>query len=299
MPPATRSDIAAQARWIGPDVLAMESGMRNAVKSFVRIAGLSMLLAWAAHAAWAAELPAPETLEKQMGTPPQAFAVYEPHLSVGDRHVTIRYVGYPAIVVFERILGDGWRRQGEAVEFRALDGYVSRVPVSQFFRERAYLVFARQDGAPFTVNNLRQNERDVPLAPWYLIWDNIANPALIAEGARNWPYQVKEIRLVALSDRALLPKGLDPRFRPGAALVKTHCLTCHKVNGHGGAKFEGNLAELTKDYDRADFLRLLLIPAAQRDGATMPALSDRLPEPERRRIAGAIFDYLRAVPILP
>ena len=273
--------------------------MRNAVALFSRIAGLSMLLACAAQAAWAAELPAPQTLEKQVQTPPQAIAVYEPHLSVGDRHVTIRYVGYPAVAVFERLLGKRWQDKGEAVEFRALDGYVSRLPVSRFLRERAYLVFARQDGAPFTVNNLRQNETDVPLAPWYLVWDNIGNPALIAEGARNWPHQVKEMRLVALSDRALLPKGLDPRFRAGAALVKTHCLTCHKVNGYGGEKFAGNLAEIAKDSDRADFLRLLLVPAAQRDGATMPALSDRLPEAERRRIAGAIFDYLRAVPVLP
>ena len=266
-----------------------------------RIAGAITLSAAAlfAGAAHAADLPAPQALQRQMPTPPQAFAVYEPHLSVGDRHVTIRYVGWPAVAVFERLLGRNWQKRGEAVEFRALDGYVSRLPVSRFLRERAYLVFARQDGAPFTVDNLRQNEKDVPLAPWYLVWDNIGNPALIAEGARNWPYQVKEIGLVALSDAALLPKGLDPRFRPGAALAKTHCLTCHKVNGYGGEKFAGNLAEIAKGYDRADFFRLLLVPAAQRDGATMPALSDRLPEAERRRIAGAIFDYLRAVPVLP
>ena len=270
--------------------------MQIAGNVLCRIAGVATLFACTAHAA---DLPPPETLQRQMRTPPQAFAVYEPHLSVGNRHVTIRYVGYPAVAVFERILGRDWRSRGETLEFRALDGYVSRLPVRRFLRGRAYLVFARQDGAPFTVDNLRQNEKDVPLAPWYLVWDNIGNPALIAEGARNWPYQVKEINLVTLSDRALLPKGLDPRFRPGAALVKTHCLTCHKVNGYGGEKFVGNLAEITKDLARADFLRLLLVPAAQRDGATMPALSDRLPGAERRRIAGAIFDYLRAVPVLP
>ena len=270
--------------------------MRFAGNFLCRIAGAAALFACAAQAA---DLPAPQTLQRQMPAPPQAFAVYEPHLSVGDRHVTIRYVGYPAVAVFERILGRNWQKRGEAVELRALDGYVSRLPVSRFLAKRGFLVFARQDGAPFTVNNLRQNEKDVPLGPWYLVWDNIGNPALIAEGARNWPYQVKEIRLVALSDRALLPEGLDPRFRPGAALVKTHCLTCHKVNGYGGEKFAGNLAEIAKDSDRADFLRLLLVPAAQRDGATMPALSDRLPEAERRRIAGAIFYYLKAVPVLP
>ena len=273
--------------------------MHNVLSFFGRIAGLAVLLGCAAQTVRGAELPPVQTLQRLMDAPAQAVQVYEPHLSVGDRHVAIRYVGYPAAAVFERILGKRWQDKGEAVEFRALDGYVSRLRVARFGREKAYLVFARHDGAPFTVNNLRQNEKDVPLGPWYLVWDNIGNPALIAEGARNWPYQVKEIRLVALSDRALLPKGLDPRFRPAAALAKTHCLQCHKVNGFGGEKFEGNLAKITKDTERAAFLRLLLVPAAQREGATMPALSDRLPEAERRRIAGAIFDYLRAVPVLP
>ena len=150
------------------------------------------------------------------------------------------------------------------------------------------------------MNNLQQNEKDVPLAPWYLVWDNIANPALIAEGARNWPYQVKEINLVTLSDAALLPKGLDPRFRPGAALVKTHCLQCHKVNGFGGEKFEGNLAKSTPGTPAGRIsCGCSSSRRHEREGATMPALSDRLPEAERRRIAAAIFDYLRAVPVLP
>ena len=125
------------------------------------------------------------------------------------------------------------------------------------------------------------------------------NPELIAEGARDWPYQVAVVNPVDLSDAALLPEGLDPRLRPGAMLVKAYCLTCHKVNGYGGEKFAGNLAEIARSADREAFLRPMLVPASEREGATMPALSDRLPEAERRRIAGAIFDYLRAVPVLP
>ncbi|MCY4395670.1 MAG: cytochrome c [Rhodospirillaceae bacterium] len=252
-----------------------------------------------ACSALAAELPPVEALKGQMGAPAGAVAVYEPHLSVGDRHVAIRYVGYPAVDVFERILGKGWQNRAGTVEFRALDGYVSRLPVRRFLKEKAYLVFARQNGAPFTVDNVQQNERDVPLAPYYLVWDNVSNPALIAEGARNWPYQVTEVTLVTLSDAALLPKGLPPRHREGAALVKTHCLNCHKVNGFGGEKFEGNLAEIARDFREAEFLRLLLVPASERGDSTMPSLSDRLPEAERRRIAGAILEYLRAVPVLP
>ena len=122
---------------------------------------------------------------------------------------------------------------------------------------------------------------------------------LLAEGAGNWPYQVKEIDLVSVSGAALLPEGLDARFREGAELVRTHCLACHKANGFGGEKFEGDLAEIAKGYAEADFLRLVPTSASERSGATMPAISDRLPEPERRRIARILFDYLKAVPVQP
>ena len=245
------------------------------------------------------ELPSAEQLRHGTGLPPQTVTVLEPHLSVGDRHVAVAYVGYRAVDVFAHVFGEDWRDRAETIEFRALDGYVARIDAARFLKDGAFLVSARGDGAPFTVDNIQQNEKGVPLGPWYLVWDNIANPALMAEGAGNWPYQVKEIGLVTLSNAALLPAGLDIRFHEGAELVRTHCLACHKVNGYGGEKFEGDLAEILKEYPEGNFLRLVLTPASARSGATMPALSDRLPDAERRRIAGVVFDYLRAVPLRP
>ena len=105
------------------------------------------------------------------------------------------------------------------------------------------------------------------------------------------------MNLVNLSDAALLPEGLDVRFHEGAALAKTHCLNCHTVNGYGREKFEGNLAEFAKVYDEAEFIRLVLAPRSVLEETTMPPLSERLPEPERERIARALFDYLRALPV--
>ena len=115
-----------------------------------------------------------------------------------------------------RLFGKDWQEQARTVELRALDGYVSRIDVARFVEETAFLAFARADGAPFTVDNLRQNQTDVPLGPWYLVWDNISNPAPLAEGASNWPYQVHEVKLVSLSDGALLPEGLAADLREGA-----------------------------------------------------------------------------------
>ncbi|MXY69305.1 MAG: cytochrome c [Acidobacteriia bacterium] len=265
--------------------------------SFSGLGSLAVLIAPFVGTAQAAELPPVGELHRLLGSAAKTVLVYEPHLSVGDRHVEIEYVGYQANDVMARLFGEDWQGQTSTIEFRALDGYVSHIDVSRFMEESAYLVFGREDGAPFTVDNVEQNQMGVPLGPYYLVWDNISSPALVLEGTRNWPYQVRAVRLVTLSDEALVPTGLDARLHEGAELVKTHCLSCHEVNGFGGAKFEGNLAEIVKDYEEADFLRLVLTPASERIGATMPALSDRLSEGERRRIADAVFDYLKAVPV--
>ena len=259
------------------------------------ILGLALSIATVARAT---EMPLVDKLQAQMGTPAVTATVYEPHLSIGDDHTAVDYVGYPAVDVLARLFGADWASQGETVEFRALDGYVSRLPVQRFRTEGAFIVFARGDGAPFTVDNLAQNETGVPLGPYYLVWDNVANPALLAEGARNWPYQVAEVLLVTLSDAALLPEGLDERFHEGAALARTHCLSCHMVNGYGGEKHEGNLAESAKDYEEAEFVALVLAPLSVFDETTMPPLSDRLDEAERQRIAKALYDYLTALPVV-
>ena len=258
-----------------------------------------LAIAASAAAARATELPDRHSLEQRMGRAAEAVVVHEPHLSVGDRHVRVRYTGYRTTAVLARLFGPDWRQRGDTVEFRALDGYVSRIAVRRLLGVRSWLVFARADGAAFTVDNLQQNETDVPLGPYYLVWDTVGNPALLAEGARNWPYQVAEIGIVARSDRALRPPGLAPRFFEGAGLTRTHCLTCHTVNGFGGAKFPGDLAALARGYAAADFIRLVLDPSSVRQGATMPPLADRQPEAERRRMARAVFDYLRAMPVPP
>ena len=246
----------------------------------------------------AVEMPAVDDLQAQMGAPPETVTVYELHQSVGDEHVAVDYMGYPAVDVLARLFGANWASQAETVELRALDGYVLRVAADRFLTVDAFFVFALADGSPFTVDNLLQNQTDVPLGPYYLVWDNIGNPALIEEGPGTWIYQIAEVNLVTLSDAALLPEGLDARFHEGAALAKEHCLRCHMVNGYGGEKHEGNLAEITKDYEQAVFVSVVLAPLSVFEETTMPSLSERLAEDERERIAKALFDYLRAIPVL-
>ena len=243
----------------------------------------------------AAPMPPPGELGGIMGTPALEVTVLEPHLLGNGGDATTRYLAYPAPDVLAALFGAGWRQGTEAVEFRALDGFVARIGIERFDADAAFLAFARADGAPFTVDNLGQNETGVPLGPWYLIWDNIANPDLVRAGASSWPYQVAEIAPVRRADTLPMLPGLER----AAELTREKCLVCHRLNGIGGTKAEGNLARMVKAWDEEDFMALVLTPAAQREGSTMPALPATLPEDERRAMARAIFTYLVAVPVTP
>ena len=269
--------------------------MRTAISPLLAPA---VLLAASMSMVRAAELPPVERLGEQMGESASTITVHEPHLSLDGQRVEIEYVGYPAADVLARLFGKDWHEQAATVELRALDGYVARIDAARFLNETAFLAFARADGSPFTVDNPRQNQIDVALGPWYLVWDNISNPSLLAEGARNWPYQVHEVNMVTLSDSALLPEGLAAELHEGAELARTYCLQCHEVNGFGGAKHPGNLADIARAYPEPDFTRWVLDPSSVRAGTSMPPLYRHIPDTERRRIAKALFDYLRAVPVL-
>ncbi len=250
----------------------------------------------AAPALWAQVLPTPALLQASLGAPPQPVTVIEPHLSVGGKQVRLSYLGYPIAQVLNAHLGPDWQNKpGKEIEFRALDGYVSRIPVERFAKHRAYLVLARQDGSEFVVDNPGQNEKRVPLGPYYLVWDNIASPELLADGGSGWPYQVAQIALRNSSAAALLPARLAPGFEAQAALAQKFCLNCHQVNGFGGDKMPINLAVRAKQIDGPTWQRWLLNPSAVKPGTAMPPLPDTLPE--REAAARQLHDYLRALPV--
>jgi len=266
------------------------------IRNAFRLA-LAMLLL-TARPALGEILPDPDALVARIGTPPVSVTVVEPHMSDANRTVTAAYIGYPAEILFREIFGEDWHLTGDTIEFRALDGYVSRIDVPRFEEGMAFIVFARGDGGEFTVDNEAQREEDVPLGPYYLVWDTVTFPELRAEGAGDWPYQVSEVFAVNVSDAALFPEGLRAEFHDGAELAKTHCLNCHQVNGYGGNKFPGNLAAITKGLSQDYFIQWVLDPASQREATTMPALAPQLDEAERTRIAEALYAYLNAAPVL-
>lgn len=265
------------------------------------VAALGAACALAAWPLSAGAVPVPDlpAMTAAMSVPATTVTVVEPHLSKRDHPVQVRYRGWPAVKVLDKLLGAAWRAPGVEVEFRALDGYVSRIPNERFLRYGAWLVYERIGHPAFALDNLQQNEKDVQLGPYYLVWDNIGHPELLPEGASDWPYQVAEIQVSQARMNALLPKGIAPGFEASAALAQKYCLSCHRVNGYGGDKAPGNLAQTARVLPASEFLRWVLQPSQVKPGTTMPGLPDSMAAADRRAAAQRLLDYLVAVPVLP
>ena len=244
-------------------------------------------------------LPTPASLQTALGQAPVTIRVVEPHLSARGRTTLVDYRGWPAAQVLDHWLGPDWRKAGQELEFRALDGYVSRIPVEQFARYRAYLVFERVGHPSFSVDNELQNEKNTPLGPYYLVWDNVQEPALIAQGGSWWPYQIDTIRVSESRLAALLPGDMAAAWADAATLAQTFCLNCHQVNGYGGDKVPLNLAAQVRALDEASFRRWVLAPQEIKPGTTMPALPEGLAPEVREGIAQRLFGYFRALPLQP
>jgi hypothetical protein len=245
----------------------------------------------------AVELPSPTALTKALGLAPRTVRVHEPHLFSGDDRPLIEYTAFRSEDVLNLMLGKDWAKSKDEIELRALDGYFVRIPVAKLKRYQAYFAFARSDGSAFTVDNLAQQEKNLALGPYYLIWDNTSSHELMREGATDWPYQINTVALRPPATESLMPEGMSPRYQRHAQLAQQYCLTCHQVNGYGGDKMPINLAEQVKGLSESTFLAWVLEPQTVNTYTTMPALAPLLPQAEREGIAGDLYNYFLQLPI--
>lgn len=276
--------------------------MRRRRLTIASLAGVTVsAAAWllCASMAIASMLPDPEALRQVLNVAPRVVEVIEPHLTHGHE-TRAKYRGWPAELVLDHLFGSTWRASGTEVEFRALDGYVSRIPSERFRDVPAYLVFDSADHpGRFTVDVPSQNEKNVALGPYYLVWDNIHHRELLADGAVGWPYQVSQVSLTRSSLASLLPGEMASRYADDAAFAQKYCLTCHKINGYGGDKWPIDLSRRAKEMTPMEFERWVLMPSAVKPGTTMPPLAEHLPEGERQAMAQRLFAYLNAIPQAP
>ena len=215
-----------------------------------------------------------------------------------------REVGFVALrldAVLDAVYGTGWRSEEELL-FACRDGYQPSVPVARVVAHRAWLAFARES-APFSIEK-RESGRvsEISLAPYYLIWENLADPQVRAEGDYGWPYQLVGVELIRTRDRfpqLAPPADASPAAQRGFREFRIHCSRCHPLNGEGGAigpelNAAGNPAGRR---DPAWLRRWIDAPSRIAPTARMEPLNPDLPD--RDAVLDAIVAYLQVMAAAP
>jgi len=235
-----------------------------------------------------AKLSLAEIREK---VPASRITVWEPH---EDKNVT--YEGFDIDKLLAAVYGHRWKQIDEIL-FTCVDGYQPVLPVDRFSKHASYLVYRRLDQEAFKVQNRFQNESDVPLGPFYLVWDNLRSDELRAEGASGWPYQVVGMDLVTFADRfpkLSPPENASEQAKKGFIAFRENCMACHTINGEGGDKapelnYPMNVTEYLSD---AWIRKWMMDPRSVRYNATMPAFASH-PKPDL--LADEVLAYLKAM----
>lgn len=229
--------------------------------------------------------------ELRQKVPTAQITVWEPH---EDKNVT--YEGFDIARLFDAVYGEAWKTIDEAL-FTCVDGYQPVLPMDRFSRHVGYLVYRRLDQDVFNVQNRFEGQSDVPLGPFYLVWDNLHSDALRAQGASGWPYQVVGVDLVNFADRfprLSPPKDASEKTKKGFLAFRENCMACHSINGEGGNKApELNYPMSVTEYLSDAWIRKWLMdPRSVRYNATMPAFASH-PDPDA--LVDDVLAYLKAM----
>lgn len=226
-----------------------------------------------------------EELTKKVA--PVTQAVWEPHES-RER----KYRGIPFSALLTAVYGESWKKGTEELLFTCSDGYQPSIPVGVFKDAESFLAFASVDET-FVVNNKFQNEKNVDLSPFYLVWDNLKAPKL-KEEAGFWPYKIVGVDLIQFRDRfphMAPPPGSSELITKGYLSFRSKCMNCHAINGEGAPKaVELNFPASVTEYFKEGWLeKWILTPTSVRYNTTMPALEGK----DAKATAKAIISYLK------
>jgi mono/diheme cytochrome c family protein len=225
--------------------------------------------------------------------PAETVRVLEPY---EEREASFRAL--PLAAVLDAVYGASWRTEDELL-FTCRDGYQPTVPVARVLAHRAWLAFERPGAPAFTIRKFESGRRqDVSIAPFYLIWDNVNDARVRAEGDYGWPYQLVGVELIRSRER--FPNMAPPASAPaevqrGFAAFRIHCSRCHTVNGEGGRVGpELNAPDRAAGRREPGWLRLWISdPNRVAPGTRMEPLNPALPD--RDAVIASIIAYLQAI----
>ena len=223
----------------------------------------------------------------------QGVRVFEPY---EEREV--EFLALPLAAVLDSVYGADWRKDDELL-FTCRDGYQPTVPVARVLAHQAWLAFERPNAPAFAIHKFESGRhQDVPIGPFYLIWENVKDAQVRAEGDYGWPYQLVGVELIRSRDR--FPRMAPPVSAPvqvqqGFALFRIHCSRCHTVNGEGGnVGPELNAAASPAGRRDPTWLRAWIAdPERVAPGTRMEPLNPALPD--RDAVIASIIAYLQAI----
>jgi mono/diheme cytochrome c family protein len=265
--------------------MARVTSSRLASSEVKRLAGSFLLALAAALAADGARADESATLTfKSPDAPEVVLTKADLRARCGVRTVTVddpyyqathRFVACPLEKVFE--LGFGATPAALAREdllFVALDGYARTAPGSQLAEGGAYLALddagrvARGESGFDPIDR-----RQVDAGPFYLVWTGAGKN----DGHRYpWPYQLARIERTRFEDRFphTVPSG-EPEGSParaGFAIFRRECVSCHAINGEGGAVGpELNVPQSIVEYREPAMIKAYIRNPAAFRYTTMPA----------------------------
>ncbi len=179
------------------------------------------------------------------------ITVWEPH---EDKNVT--YEGFDARKLFTAVYGGEWKEIDELL-FTCVDGYQPLLPRDRFDRHASYLAFRRLDQEVFNIQNRFQGEKDVPLGPFYLVWDNLKSKELRDQGANAWAYQIVGVDLVTFADRFPRLESAEGRIRQGQEGISRFPGELHVVShDQRRRRRQGARAQLSDERHRIFFGRV-------------------------------------------
>jgi mono/diheme cytochrome c family protein len=228
-------------------------------------------------------------MEKKV--PVTLITVWEPH---EDKNVT--YEGIDVGKLFAAVYGDDWKKTDEVL-FTCVDGYQPVLPMDRFNRHAGLLAYRRLDQDAFNIQNRFQGEKDVPLGPFYLVWDNLQSKELRDQGASAWAYQIVGVDLVAFADRfprMSPPKDASDKAKKGFLAFRENCMSCHTINGEGGNKApELNYPMSVTEYLSDAWMRKWLMePRSIRYNSTMPSFASH---PDPNGLVADVLAYLKTM----
>jgi mono/diheme cytochrome c family protein len=220
---------------------------------------------------------------------PTSVSVHEPH---EDKHA--KYSAMELAKLLVEVYNKDWRK-AKQVSFVAVDGFRLGLSVDFIQKYGGFLAVSRLDRKEFKVDNPAQNEKNIPLEPLYLIWDNIRFKELLKYKDSLWIYQVARIELSdddPINDAVIPPGNSSAIAKEGSKIFHTRCLVCHTINGVGGNKGpELNFPVNVTEYFENKWLKKMIIePRAVRFNSTMPGFGGL----SKNDIEG-VLAYLRAM----